>query len=161
MQSSESFLDFHEDNSYLSTIKKDAMNQTKTYTAKAFARDYQKLIKMIAKRLNSAQEAWEVDDELQALWDLADHGDLDALALYGLAFLKEDKGWYDLEEGKVALENAAEEGSAMAQYYLGRLLMEDRKGLPKDPVLARYWMKLSMEQGFPMAVDYWNEMWGK
>lgn len=61
--------------------------KSKKYTAKAFARDYQKLNKQIVKKLNKAKEAWEVDDQLQDLLDLADHGDVDALALYGLAFL--------------------------------------------------------------------------
>lgn len=135
--------------------------KSKKYTAKAFARDYQKLIKQIVKKLNNAKEAWEVDDQLQDLWDLADHGDVDALALYGLAFLKEGKGWYDPEEGRVALENAAEAGSAMAQYYLGRIQLEDEGKIAGDPIMARYWLKQAVDQGYSPAIELWEQKWGR
>ena len=53
----------------------------------------------ITRKLQRAKESWEVEDDLQTLWEMGDHGDLDAFTLYGLALIMEDKGWYDLEEG--------------------------------------------------------------
>ena len=118
------------------------------------------LLRSIVSKLEKAKHPWEVDDDLMALWELADQGDVDSLALYGIAFLMQNKEWYDLDEGLIALSQAAEAGSAVGQFYLGRLLLEGREGLASDPILARYWIKQAKEQGYLPAILLWEEKWG-
>ncbi len=113
----------------------------------------------ITRKLQRAKESWEVEDDLQTLWEMGDHGDLDAFTLYGLALIMEDKGWYDLEEGKLVLENVAESGSAMAQCYLGRFYLEGRPDHPVDPIFGRYWIQQAAAQGYRQALDYLDERW--
>ncbi len=96
---------------------------------------------------------------MQALWSLGDHGDLNAFTLYGLALLMEGKGWYDLEEGRLALENAAEDGCAMAQFYLGRFYLEAREDHDANPVMGRYWLRKATENGYAAAAAYLRKKW--
>ena len=53
---------------------------------------YQDTLRRITKKLERSTESWEVEDELQTLWEMGDHGDLDAFTHYGLALIMEDKG---------------------------------------------------------------------
>ncbi len=117
-------------------------------------------LKQIIAKLSRATHSWEVEDELQTLWSLGDHGDLDAFTLYGLALLMEGKGWYDPDEGRLALENAAEDGCSMAQYYLGRFYLEAREGYDADPVMGRYWLRKAAENGYAAAAAYLRKKWG-
>lgn len=117
-------------------------------------------LKQITAKLSRATHSWEVEDELLTLWSLGDQGDLEAFTLYGLALLMEGKGWYDLEEGRLALENAAEEGCAMAQYYLGRFLLDARDDHDADSVMGRYWLRKAAENGYVAAEAYLRKKWG-
>ena len=80
---------------------------------------------------------------------------------YNFAQPHEGKGWYDPEEGRFALENAAEAGSAMAQYCLGRIRLEDEGKLAGDPIMERYWLKQAVDQGYWLAIELWEQKWGK
>ena len=140
------------------STKNEQMSNTSPLPRK-LAKERLSTLASITRKLHRAIESWEVEDELQTLWEMGDHGDLDAYTLYGLALLMEDKGWYDLEEGKLVLENAAESGSAMAQYYLGRFYLEGRSDLPVDPINGRYWIQQAAVQGYRQALDYMDERW--
>lgn len=126
----------------------------KEYTEKDFGKDYRKLMKMITDKLNACQEGWEVDEVLEMLWQLGDHGDLNAFCMYGLALLMEGKGWYDLEEGRITIETCAEEGNAMSQYYLGLLNYDGREGWEQDVITGKYWMEKAAEQGYQEAIEF-------
>ena len=80
---------------------------------------------------------------------------------YNFAQHHEGKGWYDPEEGRVALENTAEAGSAMAQYYLGRIQLEDEGKIASDPIMARYWLKQAVDQGYWPTIELWEQKWGR
>lgn len=136
------------------------MSQKKSFTANVTRMGYRSILRKITKKLERSSESWEVDDELQTLWSMGDNGDLVAFTLYGLALLMEGRGWYDPEEGKLALENAAEAGCSMAQFYLGRFFLEEREDHPADLVNGKFWMLKAAEQGCPEAKAFVKKRWG-
>lgn len=107
------------------------MNMTSDYQ-----KGQRKLFKMVTDRLKKAQTISEAKQSLQTLLELAEHGDVDALMMFGLALLMEDKPWYEAESGRAALEKAADSESPVAQYYLGMILLEGRRGISADPITA-------------------------
>lgn len=124
-----------------------------------YGKERLRLLSIIASRLEKSQTFLEVEEALNALWNLADHGDLEALALYGIAYLMEGKEWYDAEEGRNALLNAAEEGLPMAQYYLGVLLLDGHEGVEQDPVTGKYWLEQSANKGYRRAIEFIEKRW--
>ena len=106
-------------------------------TTSDYQKGQRKLFKMVINRLKKAQTISEAKPSLQTLLQLAEHGDVDALMVLGLALLMEDKPWYDAESGRAALEKAADSDSPVAQYYLGKFLLEGEHGIPADPITAK------------------------
>ena len=123
-------------------------------------RDYRRLMKLIVEKLNRSRETWEVDEQLEMLWNLGDHGDLNALTMYGLAVLMEDKGWYNLRDGQITLEECAKAGNPMAQFYLGLLHFEGRRDLEQDPVTGKYWMDQAATNGSHEAQAFLKAKYG-
>lgn len=95
-------------------------------------------------------------EALQTLLELAEHGDVDALMMFGLALLMEDKPWYDAESGRAALEKAAESDSPVAQYYLGKFLLEGEHGISSDPITAKPLLEASANRGYPPAIEIFS-----
>lgn len=125
--------------------------------------DYQKgqrkLFKMVTDRLKKSQTISEAKQSLQTLLELAEHGDVDALMMFGLALLMEDKPWYEAESGRAALEKAADSESPVAQYYLGMILLEGHRDIPADPITAKVLLESSANKGYPAATKIVEERW--
>ena len=130
------------------------MNVTNEYQ-----KGQRKLFKMVTDRLKTAQTISEAKQSLQTLLELAEHGDVDALMMFGLALLMEEKPWYDAEKGKAALETAADADSPVAQYYLGMILLEGRRDITADPITAKPLLEASANRGYPPAIEIVEKRW--
>ena len=60
---------------------------------------------------------------------------------YGECLLRGIGGPKDITFGAVNVTQAAELGSSLGAYLLGRAFFKGRYGLPKDPAQARFWLK--------------------
>ena len=76
--------------------------------------DYQQLTSTIFAKLERSRYSWEVDEELHTLWDLGDHGDVQAFLRYAVALLMDGKDWYNPEEAKVVLEAIIDNGVCLS-----------------------------------------------
>jgi len=121
-----------------------------------YQKGQRKLFKMVTDRLKIARTISEAKQSLQTLLELAEHGDVDALMMFGLALLMEDKPWYDAESGMAALEKAADSDSPVAQYYLGKFLLEGEHGIPSDPITAKPLLEASANRGYPPAIEIFS-----
>ena len=130
------------------------MNVTNEYQ-----KGQRKLFKMVTDHLKKAQTIPEAKQSLQALLELAEHGDVNALMMFGLALLMEDKPWYDAESGRAALEKAADSDSPVAQYYLGKFLLEGEHGIPIDPITAKILLESSANRGYQPAMEIVQRRW--
>ncbi|MBR5735761.1 MAG: hypothetical protein IKX60_03075 [Bacteroidales bacterium] len=124
-----------------------------------YEKEQHKLFKMVVDRLQKAQTISEAQQSLDVLREVGEHGDVDALMLYGVALLMEEKPWYDAEKGKAALETAADADSPVAQYYLGMILLEGRRDIPADPITAKLLLEASANRGYPAATKIVEERW--
>ena len=64
-----------------------------------------------------------------------------AKTILGLAYLMEDKPWYDFKRGFQAIQVAAEEDEPLCWFALGSIYLNGKPELPKDPVSAKHWME--------------------
>ena len=81
----------------------------------------------------------------------------------GLAYLMEDKEWYDVEKGMTLIKDAAERAEdrePFCWYVLGCLYMNGQKGLEKDIVSAKYWIDKSANVGYTPAKNMIYLRWG-
>ncbi|MBO4499546.1 MAG: sel1 repeat family protein [Bacteroidaceae bacterium] len=122
-------------------------------------------MRIIYKRLSSAHSFEEVKGEFEMLEGLATNPNSPCplKTMWGLAYLMEDKEWYDLKKGldiiKTAAENA-DEREPFCWYVLGSLYLNGKEGLEKDPVSAKYWLEKSAKVGYRNAENLMELQWG-
>ena len=83
-----------------------------------------------------------------------------AKTLYGLAYLMEDKPWYDFERGFEAVKDAAESEEPFCWFIVGSLYLNGKPELPKDPISAKYWIDKAADAGYKDAVVIQELQWG-
>ena len=132
------------------------------YDDKQFTKDFTELSKSLIQRLMSTQTTEEAHGALDMVEGLAlqENSPAAAKTLYGLAYLIEDKPWYDFQKGFTAVKEAAESDDPFSWFMLGSLYLNGKPGLPKDPVLAKYWIEKAAEAGYKDAVLIRELQWG-
>ena len=83
-----------------------------------------------------------------------------AKTILGLAYLMEDKPWYDFKRGFQAISEAAEGEEPFCWFILGSLYLNGRADIKKDPILAKYWIKKAADEGYQDAVVILEKKWG-
>ena len=133
-----------------------------TYDDKQFTKDFTELSKSLIQRLMSAQTTEEAQGALDMVEGLASQENSPATAktLYGLAYLIEDKPWYDFQKGFAVVKEAAESDNPFSWFILGSLYLNGKPELPKDPVLAKYWIEKAADAGHKDAVLVRELQWG-
>lgn len=138
---------------------------SRPYDDRQFTKDISKLMRIIYKRLSSAHSFEEVKGEFEMLEGLATNPNSPCplKTMWGLAYLMEDKGWYDPKKGlniiKTAAENA-DDREPFCWYVLGELYLNGKKGIEKDPISAKYWLEKSAKVGYTPAVNRTELQWG-
>lgn len=132
---------------------------------KQFTKDITKLMRIIFRRLSSATSIDEVKEEFRMLKGLATHPNCPnpIKTMCGLAYLMEDKEWYDVKKGMGIIKTAAESAEdreSLCWFVLGQLYLYGKKGLPKDTVSAKYWIDKSAKVGYTPAQNMMELQWG-
>ena len=83
-----------------------------------------------------------------------------AKTILGLGYLLEDKPWYDFNRGFEAVKEAAESDVPFCWFMLGSLYLNGKPELPKDPILAKYWISKAADAGYKDAVVIQELQWG-
>lgn len=83
-----------------------------------------------------------------------------AKTILGLGYLLEGKPWYDFKRGFQAITEAAESEEPFCWFILGSLYLNGKPELPKDPILAKYWITKAADSGFKDAVVIRDIKWG-
>ena len=124
--------------------------------------EYSELNKSIIKQLNLAQTIEDAQEYLDMLKGLATHENapLVAKTMYGMAYLMEDKPWYDLRCGLDAIMEAAEGNDPFCWFILGSLYLNGKPGMKKDLISAKYWLGKAAEAGYREAVSIYDFEWG-
>ena len=84
-----------------------------------------------------------------------------AKTILGLAYLLEEKPWYDCKRGFQAISEAAEGEEPFCWFILGSLYLNGRADIKKDPILAKYWIKKAADKGYKDAVVILEKQWGE
>ena len=129
---------------------------------KQFTKDFTELSKSLIQKLMSTQTTQEAQGALDMVEGLASQEKSPATAktMYGLAYLMEDKPWYDFQKGFTAVKEAAESDDPFSWFILGSLYLNGKPELPKDPVLAKYWIEKAADAGHKDAVLVRELQWG-
>lgn len=131
--------------------------------AELFTKDFTELLRQIVSALRAAQSAEEAAPHLKMLEGLASHGMPQAQTFHGLAYMMDDKPWYDSEKGFGLLKGAAEGDdpqTAFSKHELGKVYLQGRKDIEPDPVSGRYWIGMAAEMGYAPAVEEMRSRWG-
>ena len=133
-----------------------------TYDDKQFSKDFSQLSKSLIQRLMSAQTTEEAQGALDMVEGLASQENSPATAktMYGLAYLIEDKPWYDFQKGFTAVKEAAESDEPFCWFILGSIYLNGKPELSKDPVLAKFWIEKAADAGHKDAVLVRELQWG-
>lgn len=133
-----------------------------TYDEIQFINDFTELNKSLIQRLMAAQTTEEAQSALDMVEGLASQEKSPATAktIFGLAYLMEDKPWYDFERGFQAIKDAAESDVPFCWFILGSLYLNGKPELPKDPILAKYWIDKAADSGYQDAVVIQELQWG-
>ena len=83
-----------------------------------------------------------------------------AKTILGLGYLLEGKPWYDFKRGFQAIKEAAEGEEPFCWFILGSLYLNGKPELPKDPILAKYWIEKAADSGYKDAVVIRDIKWG-
>ena len=139
---------------------------SKPYSDKQFTKDITKLMRIIFRRLSSATSINEVKEEFGMLEGLATNPNCPnpIKTMCGLAYLMEDKEWYDVKKGMDIITDAAEsaeDSEPFCWYVLGQLYLYGKDELEKDPVSAKYWIDKSAKVGYTPAQNMMELQWGK
>lgn len=137
----------------------------KEYGDKEFNRDFKKLVDIIMKRLRSAESIEDAKQELDMLEGLSssENSPAPAKTLYGIAYLMEDKPWYDFDRGFSAVKEAAEQAAdnePFCWFILGSLYLNGKGSMAKDPIQAKYWISKAAEAGYRDALMIQEIEWG-
>ena len=127
-----------------------------------FTKDFTDLNKSLVQKLMVVQTTEEARGVLDMVEGLAaqENSPATAKAIYGLAYLIEDKPWYDFQKGFTAVKEAAESEDPFCWFTLGSLYLNGKPGLPKDPILAKYWIEKAADAGYKDAVLLRELQWG-
>ena len=133
-----------------------------TYDDKQFAKDFTELNKSLLQKLALAQTTEDAQGALDMLEGLAtqENSPASAKTIYGLAYLIEDKPWYDFKRGFEAIKDAAESDEPFCWFILGSLYLNGKPELPKDPVSAKYWIDKAADAGYKDAQVIQELKWG-
>ena len=133
-----------------------------TYDDKQFTKDFTELNKSLLQKLMVAQTAEEAQGVLDMVEGLATQENSPAVAktVYGLAYLIEDKPWYDFQKGFSAVKEAAESEEPFCWFILGSIYLNGKPNLPKDPIQAKYWIEKAADAGYKDAVLVRELQWG-
>lgn len=117
---------------------------------------------LLLARLKVAVKTEEIQVVLDRLEEMAseDNAIPASKTLYGLAFLMEDKPWYDFKRGFTAVQKAAEGDEPFCWFVLGSLYLNGKPELKKDPISAKYWIEKAAEAGYQDAVVVQELQWG-
>ena len=116
-----------------------------------YRRTFRKFLKQIRERVNAAEELWEIDQEMDIPWRLADKGEFSAFIVYAMILLRDDKQWYDAKQGMSMLETLSEEGFAPAQYLFGSLKFNGIKDVAEDRITGLFWIQQAAVSGYSEA----------
>ncbi len=83
-----------------------------------------------------------------------------AKTILGLGYLLEGKPWYDFERGFQAIKEAAESDEPFCWFILGSLYLNGKPELPKDPILAKYWITKAADADYKDAMVIRDIKWG-
>ena len=127
-----------------------------------FTKDFTELNKSLIQKLRAAQTVEDAQGALDMMKSLAsqENSPAEAKTIYGLAYLIEDKPWYDLQRGFSAVKEAAESDTPFCWFILGSLYLDGKPGLPKDRVLAKHWIERAADAGFQDAIRLRELQWG-
>lgn len=133
-----------------------------TYDELQILKDYTELNESILRQLTLAQTTEEAQEFLGMLKGLATHEKAPSVAktMYGLAYLMEEKPWYDFNLGFKAVKEAADGKEPFCWFILGSLYLNGKPNLPKDPVSAKYWLGRAAEAGLEEAISIYELEWG-
>ena len=116
-----------------------------------YRRTFKQFTRTIMHQVEAADELWEIDEALDLLWNLGDKGDLNAMIIYAMILLMEDKQWYDAKQGMSMLETLSEEGFAPAQYLFGSLKFNGIKDVAEDRITGLFWIQQAAASGYSEA----------
>lgn len=116
-----------------------------------YRRTFKQFTRTIMHQVEAADELWEIDEALDLLWNLGDKGDLNAMVIYAMILLMEDKQWYDAKQGMSMLETLSEEGFAPAQYLFGSLKFNGIKDVAEDRITGLFWIQQAAASGYSEA----------
>ena len=116
-----------------------------------YRRTFKKFTRTIMQQVQAADELWEVDEELDLLWNLGDKGEFSAFIVYAMILLRDDKQWYDAKQGMSMLETLSEEGFAPAQYLFGSLKFNGIKDVAEDRITGLFWIQQAAASGYSEA----------
>lgn len=124
-----------------------------------FVGDYSDLLEIITGKIMDAEDYSEIEEPMGMLDHLAELGLDHARGMYGLAYLRDDKPWYDPEKGIEALKKAAENGDPFSEHMLGSILFNGQRGIPVDKIMSKYWLDKAAEAGYEPAQDDKAMIW--
>ena len=116
-----------------------------------YRRTFKHFTRTIMHQVEAADELWEIDEALDLLWNLGDKGDLNAMIIYAMILLMEDKQWYDAKQGMSMLETLSEEGFAPAQYLFGSLKFNGIQDVAEDRITGLFWIQQAAASGYSEA----------
>lgn len=137
----------------------------KDYDNRQFNKDFKKLTEGIIKALSEAETIDIAQPWLDMLNGLSSHENSPATAkaIYGHAYLMEDKPWYDFRRGMTALKEAAAaapDNEPFCWYIIGMIYLNGLKDLPQDSVQAKYWIEKAAAVGYKDAQVVKAIQWG-
>ena len=123
---------------------------------------YMETANLFLSRLSKAETTEEIQKALDGMENMAmeDNADPAAKTIYGLAYLMEDKPWYDFKRGFEAVKDAAEGNEPFCWFILGSIYLNGKPELPKDPVSAKYWIDKAADAGYKDAQVIQELKWG-
>ena len=123
---------------------------------------YMETANLFLSRLSKAETIEEIQKALDGMEKMAteDNADPAAKTIYGLAYLMENKPWYDFKRGFEAIKDAAESDVPFCWFILGSLYLNGKPELPKDPISAKYWIDKAADAGYNDAVVIQELQWG-
>lgn len=137
----------------------------KEYSDKQFNKDFKTLTEGVLSALKIIETREEAQRWLDMLEGLASqpYSPATAKAIYGYAYLMEDKPWYDFERGFSAVKEAAEtapDNEPFCWYILGTMYLNGRKDIPRDPIQGKYWIDKAAAVGYHNAQVIQEIEWG-
>ena len=83
-----------------------------------------------------------------------------AKTILGLGYFLEGNPWYDFKRGFQAIKEAAESDEPFCWFILGSLYLNGKPELPKDPILAKYWISRAADADYKDAMVIRDKKWG-